>query len=541
MYDSSQLISSVSAVCHMSTKMAEVGLWTGPMDEVHSPGEIASLVRLAEHLEGACEKDDSPELAEAMDFFIEAHSQRYVFRDTRYGAMDRYVQLFRRLQEELRQIMCSNHKEKKGRVFTLRILQCLRLLTRDPDFQLALLEKGWKKSAFEETELPLQSTQERGRELPTPVPPACYRVMAPDLPGLPPPSLRSGACASPRTMWRSPEPMKRSPSAEVLEEVVCRGPAYLADAQAERERFRLPPLEMRSCERSQKSALSSSRAPEVLRILPELVSEYLAEVEGGFGQGIQFYEASTGGIANRLAVTVAGLCVSEIAGMLNRYASTEDRRSRLAEMGALPSMARLLHRDCHPLVQRCALETAVQLTRSPGVLEQLEQASAQESFKVLFEVAGQVGYLVLRRRVAAFAAMSSNVGPPVAPGTVEIAGGPKLSRSEARRLREEEESAAVKSLAEAWRLGTKAKLVEAVDQEEEAKKNEARERSRSREKKETLDRLAKIAADKAAAKAKEAAEGEGEEPAPEKKLSKAEEAKLLLAKEKEKDDSSHST
>lgn len=182
--------------------------------------------------------------------------------------------------------------------------------------------------------------------------------------------------------------MKRSPSAEVLEEVVCRGPAYLADAQAERERFRLPPLEMRSCERSQKSALSSSRAPEVLRILPELVSEYLAEVEGGFGQGIQFYEASTGGIANRLAVTVAGLCVSEIAGMLNRYASTEDRRSRLAEMGALPSMARLLHRDCHPLVQRCALETAVQLTRSPGVLEQLEQASAQESFKALPQLDG---------------------------------------------------------------------------------------------------------------------------------------------------------
>ncbi|CAE7222666.1 NEK10 [Symbiodinium sp. CCMP2456] len=131
--------------------------------------------------------------------------------------------------------------------------------------------------------------------------------------------------------------------------------------------------------------------------------------------------------------------------------------------------------------------------------------------------------------------MSSNVGPPVAPGTVEIAGGPKLSRSEARRLREEEESAAVKSLAEAWRLGTKAKLVEAVDQEEEAKKNEARERSRSREKKETLDRLAKIAADKAAAaKAKKEA-AEGEEPAPEeKKLSKAEEAKLLLLKEKEK-------
>lgn len=35
-------------------------------------------------------------------------------------------------------------------------------------------------------------------------------------------------------------------------------------------------------------------------------------------------------------------------------------------------------------------------------------------------------------------AMNSTPGPPVAPGTIELAGGPKLSRSEARRLKEEE-------------------------------------------------------------------------------------------------------
>ena len=37
-----------------------------------------------------------------------------------------------------------------------------------------------------------------------------------------------------------------------------------------------------------------------------------------------------------------------------------------------------------------------------------------------------------------FCAMNSTPGPPIAPGTIELAGGPKLSRSEARRLKEEE-------------------------------------------------------------------------------------------------------
>lgn len=34
--------------------------------------------------------------------------------------------------------------------------------------------------------------------------------------------------------------------------------------------------------------------------------------------------------------------------------------------------------------------------------------------------------------------MNATPGPPVAPGTVDYAGGPKMSRSEARRLREED-------------------------------------------------------------------------------------------------------
>ncbi|CAL1127089.1 unnamed protein product [Cladocopium goreaui] len=133
--------------------------------------------------------------------------------------------------------------------------------------------------------------------------------------------------------------------------------------------------------------------------------------------------------------------------------------------------------------------------------------------------------------------MNSTPGPPVAPGTVELAGGPKLSRSEARRLKEEEEAAQARSLAEAWRIGGKAKVNEQAPQEEDPKKIEERERSRSREKKETLHRLAKTAAEKAAA-AKAAMDADadgtsnGEATAP--KLSKAEEARLLMAKEKEK-------
>ncbi|CAK9038121.1 unnamed protein product, partial [Durusdinium trenchii] len=136
-------------------------------------------------------------------------------------------------------------------------------------------------------------------------------------------------------------------------------------------------------------------------------------------------------------------------------------------------------------------------------------------------------------------AMNATPGPPVAPGTVEIAGGPKMSRSEARRLREEEEAARARSNAEAWRLGGKAKVNEEGPQEEDPKKAAERERSRSREKKETLDRLAKSAAEKAAkaaaADAESAASPEEAASAPQApKLSKAEEAKLLMAKEKEK-------
>eukprot|EP00434_Breviolum_minutum_P037596 symbB.v1.2.033341.t1/scaffold4128.1/size44272/1 len=79
--------------------------------------------------------------------------------------------------------------------------------------------------------------------------------------------------------------------------------------------------------------------------------------------------------------------------------------------------------------------------------------------------------------------MNSTPGPPIAPGTIELAGGPKLSRSEARRLKEEEEAAQARSLAEAWRIGGQAKVKGEAPQEEDPKKAEERERSRSREKK----------------------------------------------------------
>ncbi|CAJ1344337.1 unnamed protein product [Effrenium voratum] len=164
-----------------------------------------------------------------------------------------------------------------------------------------------------------------------------------------------------------------------------------------------------------------------------------------------------------------------------------------------------------------------------------------------------------RRRLLAPDAMMQP--PAVAPGTVEIAGGPKLSRSEARRLREEERQGMLlhqprleKADQELRKLpkrglwlkpggvvrllGGRAKVPDGAPEEEDPKKKEERERSRSREKKETLDRLAKTAAEKAALavkKAEEGEEGEGEGEAKEvKKINKAEEAKQLLAKEKEK-------
>eukprot|EP00933_Yihiella_yeosuensis_P042390 TRINITY_DN36957_c0_g1_i1.p1 TRINITY_DN36957_c0_g1~~TRINITY_DN36957_c0_g1_i1.p1 ORF type:complete len:171 (-),score=58.14 TRINITY_DN36957_c0_g1_i1:65-577(-) len=117
--------------------------------------------------------------------------------------------------------------------------------------------------------------------------------------------------------------------------------------------------------------------------------------------------------------------------------------------------------------------------------------------------------------------------------------GSKLSRSEARK-KAEEEAAIAASAAQAWRLGLKTKAQvdgsdEEVDPEQDPvkaleifNKKQARARSRSRERKAAVDRLAKSAT----AGLTPAAEGgeEGEKP----KISKMEEAKRLQQKEKEK-------
>ncbi|CAE8591041.1 unnamed protein product, partial [Polarella glacialis] len=89
----------------------------------------------------------------------------------------------------------------------------------------------------------------------------------------------------------------------------------------------------------------SPSTDSLLRLLSELVSEYLAEVEsGGHVQDMHAADASAGaGMDTRLVIAVAGLCVAEIVGMLNRYASTEARQSRLAQLGALGPLAQLLN------------------------------------------------------------------------------------------------------------------------------------------------------------------------------------------------------
>merc|ERR1719183_3083064 len=71
-----------------------------------------------------------------MDNFIVEHSQRYEFREMNCApAQDRYAQIFQALQREL----CWMPRPIV-RPRALRVLQCLRLLTRDPQLQLIFFE-----------------------------------------------------------------------------------------------------------------------------------------------------------------------------------------------------------------------------------------------------------------------------------------------------------------------------------------------------------------------------------------------------------------
>mmetsp|Transcript_70231 Transcript_70231/g.124072 ORF Transcript_70231/g.124072 Transcript_70231/m.124072 type:complete len:163 (+) Transcript_70231:71-559(+) len=110
----------------------------------------------------------------------------------------------------------------------------------------------------------------------------------------------------------------------------------------------------------------------------------------------------------------------------------------------------------------------------------------------------------------------------------------KISRSEARKLKDEEESVKASSWAEAWRIGGKAKVAGAKEEEvvEDPKVAEARKKEEEEERQGVLERLAKAAGVKKAAA--EAGEGEAPEGEAAPKKNKIEEAKALLAKEKEK-------
>jgi len=118
----------------------------------------------------------------------------------------------------------------------------------------------------------------------------------------------------------------------------------------------------------------------LLRLLGELVEEYLTE-EGGDVHDMHAADASAGAaVDTSLGIAVARLCVAEIVGMINRYASTEVRQSRLAQLGTLRPLACLLRGASDPLVLRCALETLVHFTmrRSAAVLAELVHLSLRE-------------------------------------------------------------------------------------------------------------------------------------------------------------------
>eukprot|EP00931_Biecheleriopsis_adriatica_P077152 TRINITY_DN50771_c0_g1_i1.p1 TRINITY_DN50771_c0_g1~~TRINITY_DN50771_c0_g1_i1.p1 ORF type:complete len:1325 (-),score=261.01 TRINITY_DN50771_c0_g1_i1:45-3818(-) len=378
-----------------------------------------------------------------MDDFAQEHSQCYEFRDPNCVTKpheDRYMQIFQALQKELCCLMWPplSRKVSRGRARTLRVLQCLRLLTRDPEFQLALFDRESPRP-FQEREGSLtaehrdprderdmqlkeptmRETRERGREravVPTlPVPAMSSRAPAPYPPTghpAPPASSRPGVSASPRrTKYRSPEPRSqrtRCPSIDCADDAgtaqypshpgtrTGHSPPTLPGLGAEERGgdrgVRLPPLESprRAAQKQLPDAALGSANPStdaLLRLLADLVSEYLADVEQGASQGgMHAADACAGaGMDTRLVIAVAGLCVAEIVGMLNRYASTQARQSRLAQLGALGPLARLLSGVSDPLVLRCALETLVHFTmhRNPAVLAELVQLCTRETPQVL--------------------------------------------------------------------------------------------------------------------------------------------------------------
>jgi len=414
-----------------------VGLMDGQHGELRpSLSALAARLGVAQVGGPVAASSESRNLDEVMDDFVEEHKLCYEFHDSRNGSSqeDRYEQIFHALQKELcRMTWMPRKKVGFSRARALRVLQCLRLLTRDPTLQLTFFEGGSSLSPpdrgrrnrssdrqrerdgdcdrdrdrgreRENRDCERGVERERGRErtplLPPPGPATSSHAAA----HLPTP-MRQGLPPSPRlSKWRSPEPRVgrhyvRNSSVEQL-------PSDGGCGDMARG-VRLPPLDnlsprktpnTRSCGSLVDGAGTTPSTSALLRLLTELVTEYMAEVHGGDVDDMHAADASAGAAMDaRLGVAVAGHCVAQIVGMLNRYAGTEARRSRLAQLGALRPLVSLLGDSTDGVVLRCALETLVHFTvhRNAVVLAELAHLTLRDQHQsVAYAQSGHSGDLL---------------------------------------------------------------------------------------------------------------------------------------------------
>lgn len=404
--------------------------------------------------------DGNRNIDAVMDEFIEEHSQSYEFRDPQHERLqeDRYFWVFQALQKELCRLTWPSHNGKaaSSRPHTLRVLQCLRLMTRDPELQFAFFEGGssdrdadQSRERHEQDREWERDQQEHGRErgnaIPPPAPATSSRA-APHPPSAPPASSRAGYSASPwRTSWRNSDGQLRrgrsvGTSDEQLQADDAAERATLVVPDTDRERgIRLPRLEFQgrcglvraSCDPLVDSTDATPTTLALLRLLTDLVAEYLAELESGNIHDMHAPDVCAGaGTDTRLGIAVAGLCVAEIVGMLNRYASTEARQSRLARSGVLRPLTCLLRGMSDPLVLRCALETLVHFTinKNTAVLVELAQLSLQDNVCC----SGPTG--LLRECVALLACRDETYKGLAAQLLEQLLEAPEL-RAQIRRLR----------------------------------------------------------------------------------------------------------
>lgn len=382
------------------------------MDDAAASRSLTALVRCLDVVAGVAPvpvPGESRNLDDAMDEFIEEHRQCYDFRD---DGPDRYAQVLLALKAELRRVALPACGQATGgqargdfnRIRALRVLQCLRLLTRDPDLQYSLFEEPDREprpsaeravDGLRGRELRREgSTREDGKD-------RCReRVVFPPLgpPPTAPPNPgrgeRHGPTLHPPTYARqlpsasshrrvgqrqSRTPVRRLTSQHGEESLA----AEVATPEGDRG-LRLPPLESLSRGRPASAAQLAAVCVQdstgvLLRLMTELVDEYIEESEDGDQP-----DAHAGGLDMRLTL----LSIAEIVGMLNLYATVEAHRSRLARLGALGPLTRLLSRwhrllsrASDSLVLRCALETLVHLTADGNmeVLNELARLSLRDA------------------------------------------------------------------------------------------------------------------------------------------------------------------